>query len=193
MNNYIIARYHQGSYLQLPYAYKDPATGNHFYAQQFMGQPVFTDMFGNYYYIQFENGSNRILIANDGVMDECIPVSEEEYFNYINVMNSMNSYSAPSVNNNISSYPNNNTTINSNNNYNNSNNINSEQKTGTWVNKKCTACNGTGKSIAKTYAPHYGGTRTTSYCSICNGYDYAHSHKDCGVCKGKGYIQDYEY
>lgn len=78
----------------------------------------------------------------------------------------------------------------SNNNYNSGSN---QHSTGTWVTKTCTACNGTGKSIAKNYAPNYGGTRTKSYCNICNGYEYPHSHKTCGICKGKGYVKEYKY
>lgn len=68
-----------------------------------------------------------------------------------------------------------------------------ERTTGTWITKQCTACNGTGKSIAKEYAQYYGGTRTKSYCNICNSYEYPHSHKQCGICKGKGYVKEYKY
>lgn len=97
----------------------------------------------------------------------------------------------------------NNTTINNNtiinHNYGNgtssesNHNSSNQHSTGTWITKQCTACNGTGKSIAKNYAPNYGGTRTKSYCNICNGYEYPHSHKTCGICKGKGYVKEYKY
>lgn len=78
----------------------------------------------------------------------------------------------------------------SNKNYNND----KQNSKGTWVTKRCTACNGTGKSIAKEYPPYYGGTRTKDfYCNICNGYDYPHSHKTCGICNGKGHVKEYKY
>lgn len=105
--------------------------------------------------------------------------------------------------NNSDSYNPNNTTINNNtiinHNYGNgissgsNHNSSNQHSTGTWVTKTCTACNGTGKSIAKNYAPNYGGTQTKSYCNICNGYEYPHSHKTCGICKGKGYVKEYKY
>lgn len=92
---------------------------------------------------------------------------------------------------------NNNTIINNNYGGGNSNGYNhnnsNQHSTGTWITKQCTACNGTGKSITKNYAPNYGGIRTKSYCNICNGYEYPHSHKTCGICKGKGQVKEYKY
>ena len=101
-------------------------------------------------------------------------VSEEEYFSHVRTEAMINPY-----NNNSSSYS--------------SQSKESEHSTGTWSNKQCTACHGTGKSIVKTNAPYYGGSRTKSFCDICNSYEYPHSHKTCGVCKGKGYIKEYKY
>lgn len=91
---------------------------------------------------------------------------------------------------------NNNITIN--NNYEHKSSIEHDHKkehsSGTWITKQCTACNGAGKSIAKEYPPYYGGTRTKDYyCNICNGYDYPHSHKTCGICNGKGHVKEYKY
>ena len=47
IGNGISLKFHNGSAMYMPYAYRDQATGNHFYAPQFMGQPMLTDMFGN--------------------------------------------------------------------------------------------------------------------------------------------------
>lgn len=173
MGNGISLKFHKGSAIYMPYAYRDQITGNHFYAPQFMGQPMLTDMFGNYNFIQFENGSNKMLIAMGGIIDECEPVTEEEYFSHVSAEAIMNPYSNSSSNS--------------------THNEKSERSTGTWSNKQCTSCNGTGKSIAKTNAPYYGGTRIKSYCNICDSYEYPHSHKSCGVCKGKGYVKEYNY
>ncbi len=174
IGNGISLKFHNGSAMYMPYAYRDQATGNHFYAPQFMGQPMLTDMFGNYNFIQFENGTNKMLIAMGGLIDECKPVSEEEYFSHVRAEAMINPYNNNSSSNSFQSKE-------------------SDNSTGSWNNKQCTACNGTGKSIAKTNAPYYGGTRTKSYCEICKSYEYPHSHKTCGVCKGKGYVKEYKY
>ena len=157
----------------MPYAYKDSSTGNHFYAPQFMGQPTLTDMFGNYTFIQFEHGTNKMLIAMGGIIDECKPISEEEYFSHVRTESILN--------------PNNNSSSN------NHNERNKQNSTGSWVTNQCSSCNGTGKSIVKNYAPYYGGTRTKTKCNICNDYDYPHTHKVCETCNGKGIIQEYKY
>lgn len=85
LNNAISIQYHNGSNLFMFYAGQDKTTGNHFYAPQVLGQPTFTDIFGNYTFVQFEKGTDNMLIAMGGIMDSCIPITEEEYLKIQNM------------------------------------------------------------------------------------------------------------
>ncbi|MBR4043711.1 MAG: hypothetical protein IKJ10_03565 [Bacteroidaceae bacterium] len=64
---------------------------------------------------------------------------------------------------------------------------------GIWVTKDCTACKGTGKSPIRRSSGNLGGVKKYYYCDVCNGYYAPHYHETCGVCKGKGTVQVYQY
>lgn len=58
--------------------------------------------------------------------------------------------------------------------------------------KKCTACNGTGKSADRiTYSTNYTGHDNSRYCSTCGRVMDAHTHHQpmCRTCNGKGYLE----
>lgn len=52
---------------------------------------------------------------------------------------------------------------------------------------KCSLCNGWGRYL-KEYASRYSGTKPDKWCEQCGQYDYAHYHKTCASCQGKGYV-----
>lgn len=82
----------------LSYAGKDGNTGNVFYAHTFMGQPQFQDLMGNYMFVQFEYGTNNVMVAAGGIMKECTPVTQQDYFNYVALIGT-----APGIDNSYSS------------------------------------------------------------------------------------------
>ena len=145
----------------------------HVFSQTFMGQPQFQDMMGNYMFVQFENGTNNIMVAGGGIMKECTPVSQQDYLNYVALIGT-----APGLDDSYSSGGGS-----------SSSGSGSTYKP-TYVEKTitCTACKGTGKSLARKTAPKYGVDRSKVYCEICNDYLYSHYHETCSVCKGSGSV-----
>ena len=160
----------------LSYAGKDYNTGNTFYANVFMGQPQLQDMFGNYFFVQFENGTQKILVAAGGILKECVPVKEKEYFDYVRMMGV-----APGLEQHYSSGGN----------YNN-NTTGSSSKSSTYY-VECHSCHGKGYSMTKKYAPNYGGGTQNEKCNICNDFGRAHYHEPCKICHGKGQLKRSSY
>lgn len=163
----ISVKYHNGSSMFVPYAGQDSKTGNHFYAPKVLGQPVYMDMFGNYTFVQFEAGTNNMLIANAGIMDGCEPVTEEDYFAYVgieSITSSSSSYVSPNINQDTPS-----------------------ESSTTW--KECIICHGTGYQQGYTSTPYYGGVRVKEYCSVCKRRVYPHTHKPCSRCHGTGRVE----
>ena len=84
------------------------------------------------------------------------------------------------------------------NSYNGSSTVNDNSNTlkqKTKVRKKCSYCDGKGKTIQHEYVSTMGLSGPRVYCNICNkswNYGTVHAHHRCEYCKGSGYYE-YEY
>lgn len=157
----------------LQFAGVDNNTGNRMYARMYMGQANFYDVNGHYYFLQFENGTNNMIIASGGIVNECTPVTQKEYMDYVSLVGV-----APITNHSYSTDP----IISS--------DTPSKSYTPKYVKsmETCTTCKGTGKSLTRKSAPSYG-AKTKVYCEICDSYGNSHYHDPCPVCKGTRVVE----